>query len=283
MPNRPLPDADPSVPPANLEHAGAWLARHGLADVEPTPVLAMRLAARWRARLAAAVLLAALICAVALAYVADLPTDAAVDAVDAIGSRQRWLLLALTAIVIGSVLALYLLDWWVRRVDRRAGAALPRRATHPVRLGWRTLLGWPRAVFTAATFAGALVAATTALTVPSATTRYAALLLLIVLCGVAVGMVVQLRHILTRPVVADDEVSLTVDVLMRVEDAREAAAPNVVWALPVVSLFDTALGWWTAAWLALVVASLIVLALIEARTPRSAVVARQVTGTPVTG
>jgi hypothetical protein len=275
MPNGTVPDVHPPVRPADLERAGVWLAGHGLADVGPTPLLATRLAARRRTRLAAAVLLAAFICAVALIYVSNLPTGAAVDG---FGSYRRLSLLVLTAVVVGLVLAQSLLDWWVRRVDRRAGAALPRRAAHPVRLGWRTVLGWPRAAFAVTTFAGATALAIGALTVPDSTTTYAAVVLLIGLCGLAVVMVVQLRHILTYPVVADDEVSLTADVIMRVEDARDVTVPSVVWCLPVVSVFSTALGWWNVAWLVFIVLSVIALALINARTPRSAMVARQAAG-----
>ena len=100
------------------------------------------------------------------------------------------------------------------------------------------------------------------------------------LCGLAVVMVVQLRHVLTHPVVADDEVSLTADVIMRVEDARDVAVPTVVWSLPVVSVFSTAFGWWQAAWLVFIVLSVIALALINARTPRSGMVARHATNAP---
>ena len=92
------------------------------------------------------------------------------------------------------MLAQSLLDWWVRRVDRRAGATLPRRAAHPVRLGWRTVLGRPHAAFAVTTFAGAMALAVGALTVPDPTAQYAAVVLLIGLCGVAAGMVVQLRQ-----------------------------------------------------------------------------------------
>ena len=271
MPNGTLPDVDPSVRPADLERAGVWLAGHGLADVEPTPLLATRLAARRRTRLAAAVLLAAFICAVALAYVNGGPTGAAVDG---FGPHRPWSLLVLTALVVGLVLAQSLLDWWVRRVDRRAGATLPRRAAHPVQPGWRTVLGRPHAAFAVATFAGAMVLAIGALTVQDPTARYAAVILLIGLCGVAVGTVVQLRHVLTHPVVAEDEVSLTADVIMRVEDARDVATPTVVWSLPVVSVFGTALGWWNAAWLVFIVLGVIALALVNAWTARSGVVAR---------
>jgi hypothetical protein len=272
MPKGTLPDVDPPVRPADLEQAGVWLAGHGLADVRPTPLLATRLAARRRTRLAASVLLAAFIIAVALTYTGT--------TFDGSGSYRRWSLLVLTTMVVGLVLAQSLLDWWVRRVDRRAGATLPRRAAYPVRLGWRTVLGWPRAAFAVATFAGATALAIGVLTIQDSTARYAAVVLLIGLCGVAVGTVVQLRHILTHPVVADDEVSLTADVIMRVEDARDVAAPTVVWSLPVVSVFSTAFGWWNAAWLVFIVLSVIALALINARTARSGMVARHVTSAP---
>ncbi|MEU7908586.1 hypothetical protein [Actinoplanes sp. NPDC049118] len=274
MPNGTLPDVDPPVRPADLEQAGAWLAGHGLVDVQPTPLLATRLAVRRRTRLAASVLLAAFIIAVALTYTGGM--------VDGSGYR-RWLLLVVTALVVGLVVAQSLLDWWVRRVDRRAGAALPRRAAYPVRLGWRTVLGWPRAAFAAATFAGATALAVGTLTLHNSTARYAAVILLIGLCGLAVGVVVQLHHVLTHPVVADDEASLTVDVIMRVEDARVGAVPTSVWSvwsLPVVSVLGTAFGWWNAAWLAFMVLSVIAQVLIEVRTERCAMVARHVMSAP---
>jgi hypothetical protein len=243
----------------DLKGAGAWLAAHGLTDVQPTPLLATRLAARQRARLAAAVLLAAFIIAVALVYTVDRSTGAAHDGS---GSYGRWSLLVLTAVVVGLVLAQSLLDRRVRRVDRQLGATLSRRVAHPVRPGWRTVLGWPRAAFAVVTFAGAMVLAIGALTVLDSTARYAALVLLIGLCGVAVVMAVQLHHVLTYPVVADDEGSLTTDVMMRVEDARDATTPSVVWCLPVASVLDTVPGWWTLAWCLFIALGALTLALI---------------------
>ncbi|MCO1654018.1 hypothetical protein [Pseudonocardia humida] len=271
-----MPNGTPPVRPADLVQAGAWLAGHGLADVAPTPLLATRLAVRRRARVAVSLLLAAFLCAVALVYVSELPADPEVDGP---GSDRPWSLLVLTVVVVGLVLAQSLLDRWIRRVDRRAAATLPRRAAHPVRLGWRTVLGVPRAAFALATFAGATAMAVGALTGPDPTGRYAAVLLLVGLCGVAVVMLLQLRHVLTHPAVADDEVSLTVDVLMRVEDARDVTVPTVVWSLPVVSVFATAPGWWTTAWLVFIALSVVALALIMARTAPSAVVARHATST----
>ncbi|MFE0627020.1 hypothetical protein ACFW3D_08640 [Streptomyces sp. NPDC058864] len=267
-----------SVRPTDIEQAGVWLAGHGLADVRPTPLLATRLAIRRRTRLAGQILLAAFIIAVALVYTGARTADAATDGT---GSYRSWSLLVLTAVVVALVLAQSLLDRRVRQADRRAAAMLPRRAAHPVRLGWRTVLGRPRAAFAAATFAGAMLMALGALTTQDSTARWAALLLLIGLGGVAVGMVVQLRHVLTHPVVADDEASLTADVIMRVEDAREVATPTVVWSLPVVSVFETALGWWNVAWLVFIVLSAVAFALITARTAQSGTVARHATGRPV--
>jgi hypothetical protein len=270
--------SDESVRPAHLKGAGVWLAVHGLADVQPTPLLAKRLAARQRARLIAAVLLAAFLIAVALVYSFARSPGAAGDGS---GSYEHWSLPVLTAVVVGLVLAQSLLDWRVRRADRRAGELLQRRVANPVRLGWRTVLGWPRAVFAVATFAGAMVLAISALTVQGATARHAALVLLIGLCGAAVSTVVQLRHILTHPVVADDEVSLTTDGIMRVEDARDATTPSMVWCLPTVSVLDTAPGWWITAWIVFVALGAVTLALITVWTARSGTAARPGSSAPV--
>jgi hypothetical protein len=260
------------VRPTEIEVARLWLAGRGLADVAPTPMLAARLAVRRRARLAGAVLPAAFLCAAALVYVSALPIR---PADEGFGTQRRWALVVLTALVAGLVLGLSLLDRWVRRVDQQAGAQLPRRATHSVRPGWRTVLGGPRAALLAITYAGAAVLAVAALTTRDGAARYAAVILLIGLCGVAVGTAVQLRHVLTHPVVADDEGSLRADFLMRVEDAREVAVPTVVWSLPVVSVFDAGLDPWNTGWLAFMVLSVLALVLITAGDGRSALAAQR--------
>ncbi|WP_432971655.1 hypothetical protein [Dactylosporangium sp. CA-233914] len=66
---------------------------------------------------------------------------------------------------------------------------------------------------------------------------------------------------------------------MRVDDARVGAVPMSVWSvwsLPVVSVFSTTFGWWNVVWLVFIVLSVIAQALIEARTERTAMVARHV-------
>jgi hypothetical protein len=259
------------VRPNEVEISRLWLAGRGLADVAPTPMLAARLAVRRRARLAAAVLPAAFLCATGLVYVSALPIR---PADDGFGTQRRWALVVLTALVAGLVLGLALLDRWVRRVDQQAGAELPRRATYSVRPGWRTVLGVPRAALLAITYAGAAVLAIAALTMRDSAARFAAVILLIGLCGVAVGTAVQLRHVLTHPVVADDEGSLKADFLMRIEDAREVAVPTVVWSLPVVSVFSTGLDPWNTGWLVFMILSVIALALITAWDGRRALAAQ---------
>ncbi|MDH2430468.1 hypothetical protein [Sphaerisporangium sp. TRM90804] len=267
MPREPLSDAGPSVGADDLRLAGEWLARHDLAGADPTPLLASRLAVRRRARLAAHIIPAVLIIASSLA------------ATFAFGSRQPihpLPLLALSVLVAGLLLAQSLLDRWVRRVDQRAGATLSRRAAHPIQPGWRAVLGRPHAVFAAATFAGAVALAVSALTVPDPVLRQLAVILLISLIGMTAITALHLRHLLRRPVVAQDEESLTADVIMRVEDARELTTPNVQWSLPMVLLFGTAPGWLSAAAVAYVILGVAAIVALNVKTPPSATMARQV-------
>jgi hypothetical protein len=105
-------------------------------------------------------------------------------------------------------------------------------------------------------------------------------IMLVGLAGVAAGFALQLRDLLVRPVVAEDEVSLMADVVMRVEDARELTRPSVAWVLPMVLPFGTAPAWWNAASIGFVILGLIALILIQMRTPPIATVARQAMSTP---
>ncbi|SHN14166.1 hypothetical protein [Cryptosporangium aurantiacum] len=250
---------------AHLEIARLWLAGRGLTDVPPTPWLAARLTVRRRARLAASTLVALFLCGVALIYVTALPTGEPADELRS--------LLVLMALVVVLVLAQALLDRWVRHVDRQASEQLPQRAAHTIRPGWRTVLGLPRAALLVTTYIAATTLAIGTLIVRDSTDRYPPVILLIGLCGVAIGTVIQLRHVLTHPVVADDEGSLAADLHMRVEDARELAMPTAVWSLPVVSVFSAGLDPWNTAWLVFIVLSIIALLLITAWTGRSTLAA----------
>ncbi|MFB4314942.1 hypothetical protein [Actinomadura sp. 21ATH] len=88
----------------------------------------------------------------------------------------------------------------------------------------------------------------------------------------------QLRHLLRRPVVAEDEESLTADVIMRIEDARDLTMPTVQISLPMALLFGAAPGWWGAAAVAFLVLSLAAYVALRLRAPSSATVARRAMG-----
>ncbi|GII77608.1 hypothetical protein Sru01_25900 [Sphaerisporangium rufum] len=264
-----LPDADPPAGAADLRAAGVWLTVHGMTEAAPTPLLAERLAVRVRARLAAQIGAAVLIIGSALA------------AVSAFGGSQRYRplsLLALTALVVALLLMQSLLDWWVRRVDRRASATLSRRAAHSIQPGWRAVLGRPFAALMVGTFVGGMGLAGSALAVPDRLVRQLAVVLLIGLLGVTAITAVQLRHLLRRPVVAEDEESLTADVIMRVEDARELTAPNVQVTLPMVLAFGAAPGWWRVAAVAYLLVAMGAFVVLRTRSSPSATVARRVMG-----
>ncbi len=266
MAREPLPNAGPSASAADLRLAGEWLAQHDLADAHPIPLLAIRLAVRRRARLIAHILLAVLILASSLA---------AASTFGSLPTHRPLPLLALATLVVGLLLAQSLLDRWVRRVDQQAGATLSRRAAHSIQPGWRAVLGQPYAVFAVATFVGAMALAGSALAIPDPTVRQLAVVLLIGLLGATAITAMQLRHLLRHPVVAQDEESLTADVIMRVEDARELTTPSVQWSLPMVLLFGTAPGWWGAAAVVYLILGLVAFVVLHARMPSSATVARR--------
>jgi hypothetical protein len=233
-----------------------WLAQHGLTHAEPTPLLAARLTVRRRAKVADSLLLAAFLLGAALTHVLRLADRS-----------FSWLpLLVLAALVVGLLVGQWLVGWWVRRVDRRAGAQLVRRVAHPVELGWPAVLGRPYVVFAVASFTGAFLLAVSVLPVSDPGLRNGAIVVLISLAGAGVGTIMQLRQVLAGPAVADDEASLTADVIMRVEDARALVTPGLVWSLPPIFLYGESLGWWNAVALALVVVGAVAFALIHART-----------------
>ncbi|MEU4515013.1 hypothetical protein AB0G05_36405 [Nonomuraea wenchangensis] len=263
------------VRPGDVRQAGDWLARHGLGEARPTPLLAARLAARRRARLADHLMLAVLIMAAALVQAGHLLAAPAPGGPEP-EPGSWWPLLTLAGLVAALLVTRTLMESWVRRVDRRAGAALARRAAHPVQPGWRALFGTPYAAWAVATYAAALALAGSALTLDGTGVRYAALVLLVALAGVGAVALLQVRDLLARPVVAEDELSLTADVIMRIEDARDCTSPGTVWGLPMVLLFGLAPGWWKVASLSLVLLGLAALVVIQARTPGSATMARQI-------
>ncbi|WP_433384700.1 hypothetical protein ACQPZX_24270 [Actinoplanes sp. CA-142083] len=240
---------------ADRTEAGRWLASNGLADAEPTPLIAARLAVRRLAKLYGSVLLALFLLGAAGMHAWRLGKPS-----------PSWLpLLALTVLVAALLAGQWQLGWWVRRADRRAGEQLSRRVAHPAELGWRQVLGRPYAIFTAVSYAAALLLAVSVLPFADPSLRNGAIVVLIGLAGAGAGLVMQLRQVLASPAVAEDEVSLTADVVMRVEDARALVTPSLVWSLPAIFLYGDSLGWWNAVAIALVVAGVIAFCVIQLR------------------
>ncbi|GAA1035157.1 hypothetical protein GCM10009557_42020 [Virgisporangium ochraceum] len=250
----------------NLKLAGDWLRQHGLNEADATPVLATRLDVRRRAKLFNSLLLAGL-------YIAA----AAAQAVILTFSPDTPAFVALLAVVAGGLLAgQFMVDRWVRSVDRQVGATLSRRAAHPLHPGWRALFGPAHALLGLGAFAGAAALAVSALVVSDPTVRYTALVLVIGVFAVGAMVAVQVRHLVMRPVVADDAMSLTADVIMRIEDARDTNTPAVLWSLPVVLMFGFAPMWWGVASVVFLVAGTAALVLVQYKAPSSGVMARRV-------
>ena len=117
------------------------------------------------------------------------------------------------------------------------------------------------------------------LPVSDSSLRYGPIVVLIGLAGAGASTVMQLRQVLASPAVAEDEASLTADVIMRVEDARALVTPSLVWSLPAIFLYGESLGWWNAVALALVVAGAIAFHLIHSRTTGVGAAARRAMAT----
>lgn len=117
------------------------------------------------------------------------------------------------------------------------------------------------------------------LPIPDSGLRNGAIFVLIGLACAGVGTVLQLRQVLASPAVADDEASLTADVIMRVEDARALVTPSLVWTMPAIFLYGESLGWWNAVALALVVTGALALSLIQLRATRVGTAARRALAT----
>jgi hypothetical protein len=268
-------EVDPSRHAADLRAAGEWLVQHGLTEARPTPLLATRLAVRRRARLGGSLLLAALIIGAALTLSFTLMSTGRFGG---FAPASRTPLVILAALVVGLILAQARLDAWVRRVDRQAAATLSRRVAYPIPLDWRAAPGRLFAAYAGGVFVATAALAVSVLPVDDPILRYGGIIVLIGLIGVYAGVVVQLRDVLARPVVADDEDSLAADIIMRVEDAREVATPSTAYALPAVLLYGDGLGWWNIASIVLVVGSVVALAQVHRKIEPSTTVARHAAG-----
>jgi hypothetical protein len=203
----------------DLRRAAAWLKEHGAPDVAPTPLLAARLRARRRQE----------------------PLIVVVSGVLGGLNSMLWFAHGAVGRALG-FLALALLTapahWWnlraLRRADRRIGATLARRVTHPTAVGWREVLG-PRRLAVAATMYGSALAlgAVDLAYARTAQDRVVVAVLVAGLVALAAISVAWINELVRRPAVAEDALSLAADHVLRAEGGHRVAVSLLPGALGV--------------------------------------------------
>jgi hypothetical protein len=223
----------PTRPETDLRRAAAWLNRHRLTGIAPTPLLAARLAARRRTTAG----LAALLIGIALLAVFTFGR-LGLDSAEAYRRTATARLVGDVVVVLAAVLARWLWLRALRRADRRIGAGLSQRAAHPVPAGWRRVLGG-RCLLTAAVLhAGALgVGAAAAVLASTPQDRAMAAVLLAGTAVLAATGAAEVADVVRRPALAQDAQSLAVDDVLRAEDARAIAASPLPAMLAVFTVF----------------------------------------------
>ena len=209
---------------AERQGARAWLARHGVAVDEPTPLLAVRVGARVLATRSyqAYSVLSSVVWAVAL--FPPLP--------------------ALARFLVFTVLctAYPLLQWRrVCRADRVAARLVPPAARPSLRVA-AGQVGWWYLAVVATTFGGGVVLCAAFAANPAG---WAAALVI----GAA-SVAPVLGRALRAPVIAEDEASRAVDAALRTHDAQAFAVPFVFTFLAWIDL-SASRSWSSAQWFAI--------------------------------
>jgi hypothetical protein len=199
----------------DLRRAASWLAGHGAPDASPSPLIAARLRARRRSVLPfVAVLVVAAIVAV---------NGYSVWTGTQLG--RFWLYLGIFLL---AMLGQWLRLWALRVSDRRIGAALTRRVTHPGSSSWRAVLGPRRIALALATYGAAFAVGVLDLAYARTGTDRAILATFFAgLAALAVLGAAEIADVVRRPAVAEDALSLAVDDVLRTEDAHEIAVTMV--------------------------------------------------------
>jgi hypothetical protein len=205
----------------DLRRAAVWLKAHGAPDAAPTPLLAARLRARRRQE---PQILA--VCTVVAGLNSVLLFDRG-----AVGRALGFLALALLAAPA---------RWWslraLRRAERRIGATLARRVTHPTAVGWREVLG-PRRLAVAAIMYGSALAlgAVDLAYARTAQDRAVVAALVAGLVALAAISTAWINELVRRPALAEDALSLAADDILRAEDGHAVAVTLLPGALGVIT------------------------------------------------
>jgi hypothetical protein len=213
--------------------ARTWLAQHGMAGVEPTPLLVARLGARSRVRAGTVAVAAAGILIMVITQFGDWSDSETVHD----GAARR--LLGYVAFVLLIVLAAGLGQRAAVRAERRLSATLGRRVAHPTPPTWRTVLGLRYLMLAVAGHGGAVTVAAIAAVAVTRTRadRVTVALLLTGLIALAALTAAAIANIVRQPALADDAVSLAFDDRLRADSARVLAAtplPGLITMLTVV-------------------------------------------------
>jgi hypothetical protein len=207
-------------------HERRWLDRHGAVGREATPLLAARLATRYRAQLIEGAVTATVV-ALLLGYaVWDLATarreaggggpDPGMDLLYLIT-----LMVAYAMISAGTLAAL----WYRRRTDHKLGSTLPCRVARSSAVDLRRLLGGWFLAAAAVTYGGGLLVGGLGLATGATSDRAVAagfLVAVLVFGGFGTAVLVD---VVRRPAVAEDEPSLVDDDVLRREDGQRAITP----------------------------------------------------------
>lgn len=211
-------------------YAQRWLGRHGAAGREAPPLLAARLAARYRAGWIEAVVVG-----VALVFLLghsswDLATRDWAEQARGEGTRQpadsglAIFMIVYAVMSVGVLLALR----YRRRADRRIGRALPHRVARSSAVDLRQLLGGWFLAAAAVIYGGALLVGGLGLAFGSSPDQAEAAVFLVATLVFGSFGVAILVDVARRPAVAEDEATLVDDHVLRREDGHRALTPFLV-------------------------------------------------------
>jgi hypothetical protein len=223
---------------ADLDRARRWLRQHRLGDIEPTPLLAARLAARRRAKFAEVITVVVGTSGMLAWMLAADYRGTSGDSADLFG--LVWQVSFNIALILGMAAGF----WWQRREERPLLQGMAVRTAHPEATSATRVLGQRRVrTALAINVGGVATGAAVALLAPDGADRALALAFLLGVAVLAGLGALALNAVLRRPSVAEDSASLAVDDALRVEDGRRALVPYALLIAVIVAVNTTASSW----------------------------------------
>ncbi|MGW5721985.1 hypothetical protein ACWEVP_37840 [Amycolatopsis sp. NPDC003865] len=202
--------------------AAKWLGRHGVSVAEPATLLTARLSPRGGKGVPEAVAPVAAVAAVSCGALLGYPLLRLLPEVEGADLPAGWVTTFMAALVLTTM-------WLHRRAgDRRAAVQLGTRRLDRPRPPWHEVVGGWYVTSLVVTFGGG---AALGVALVAAGALWGVFWLGLLAVGAVVDAVI-LTGVIRRPVLAEDEGSLAVDVVTRLEDVH-LAMPSL-FAVPVV-------------------------------------------------